>query len=122
MQWIRCGKAPLGAAVICVAIGATAQPARGPMGAASPAASGAATPLSSADRAFVKKAAMGGMVEVQLGNLAQQKAASDGVRQFGTRMVQDHTKANDELKQLAASKNLQVPAALDKEHQKDVDR
>ena len=122
MQLIRFGKAALGAAVVGVALGAVAQPASEPMGAAKSAGADAAAALSSADRAFVEKAAMGGMVEVELGNLAQQKAASDGVRQFGTRMVQDHTKANDELKQIAASKNLQVPGALDKQHQKDVDR
>ena len=75
----------------------------------------------SADKKFVEEAAIGGMAEVQMGNLAQQKAASDQVRQFGMRMVQDHTKANDELKQVASNKGLQIPTALDKKHQKLMD-
>src|SRR5690349_22689894 len=78
--------------------------------------------LAGADKNFVEKAAIGGLAEVQLGNLAQQKAASDQVRQFGMRMVQDHTKANDELKQIASSKGLQLPTALDSKHQKVADK
>jgi putative membrane protein len=75
--------------------------------------------MSSGDRKFVEKAAVGGMAEVELGQLAQQKASSDQVKQFGARMQQDHSKANEELKQLASSKGLQLPASLDKDHQKD---
>ena len=74
------------------------------------------------DHSFVEKAAMGGMAEVELGNLAQQKASSDQVKQFASRMVQDHSKANDELKQIASSKGIDVPTALDKKHRGDVDR
>lgn len=77
---------------------------------------------SSPDHAFVEKAAMGGMVEVELGKLAQQKAASDDVKKFGARMEQDHAKASEELKQVASSKGIQLPASLDKKHQADVDR
>ncbi len=77
---------------------------------------------SNADSSFVKKAAMGGMAEVELGNLAQQKASNDAVKQFGSRMVQDHGKANDELKQIASSKGIDLPTALDSSHKKDVDR
>ena len=71
---------------------------------------------------FVRKAAMGGMAEVELGNLAQQKASNDQVKQFGAKMVQDHGKANDELKQLASSKGIDLPSALDSKHQKDMDK
>ena len=57
--------------------------------------------LSSGDEKFVKEAAQGGMMEVELGRLAADKAASDDVKQFGKRMVDDHSKANDELMTLA---------------------
>jgi putative membrane protein len=75
--------------------------------------------MSSGDKKFMEKAAAGGMAEVELGQLAQQKASSDQVKQFGARMAQDHSKANEELKQLATSKGVQVPASLDKDAQKD---
>ena len=82
----------------------------------------ASAKLAGADKTFVEKAAVGGMAEVQLGNLAQQKAANDQVKQFAARMVTDHTKANDELKQIASKKGMQVPSSLDKKHQSDMDR
>jgi anti-sigma28 factor (negative regulator of flagellin synthesis) len=53
--------------------------------------------LSSDDKKFIKEAAHGGMMEVDLGKLAAQKAMSDEVKQFGQRMADDHSKANDEL-------------------------
>jgi len=67
---------------------------------------------SSADNAFVAKAAQGGMAEVELGNLATQKASDQKVKDFGQRMVDDHTKANDELKALATSKGTALPASI----------
>ena len=82
----------------------------------------ASAKLAGADKTFVEKAAIGGMAEVELGNLAQQKAASDQVKQFGARMVTDHSKANDELKQIASTKGVQLPSALDDKHKKDMDR
>ena len=78
--------------------------------------------LSSGDRKFVQEAAIGGLAEVEMGNLAQQKASSDAVKQFGQRMVTDHSKANDELKQVASSKGIEVPASLDHKHQKDMEK
>ena len=78
--------------------------------------------LASGDRKFVEKAATGGMVEVQLGQLAQEKASNEQVKEFAARMAQDHAKANDELKQLATSKGANVPAAVGKSQQKDVDK
>ena len=55
-----------------------------------------------ADATFMKEAAEGGMAEVALGQLAVEKASSSDVKTFGQRMVDDHSKANDELKQLAS--------------------
>ena len=63
----------------------------------------------SPDKMFMKKAAEGGLAEVQLGQLATQKASSDDVKKFGQRMVDDHTKANDQLKQVAAQENITLP-------------
>jgi putative membrane protein len=69
--------------------------------------------LSAADKAFVKKAAQGGMAEVELGQLATQKAQSEDVKKFGQRMVDDHSKANDQLKTLASEKGVTLPTDLD---------
>jgi len=69
------------------------------------------------DRKFLKDAAMDGLTEVALGKLAIEKASSDAVKQFGQKMIDDHTKASDELKQLAAGGNVSVPDALDSKHQ-----
>src|SRR3982751_5065728 len=69
-----------------------------------------------ADRAFVKEAAVGGMAEVELGNLAKEKASNADVKQFGDRMATDHGKANDELKSWAQQKNVTLPTELDAKH------
>src|SRR4051794_35823757 len=54
--------------------------------------------MGSTDKTFVKKAAQGGLAEVELGRLATERAASPDVKKFGQRMVDDHSKANDQLK------------------------
>src|SRR5205823_909236 len=65
--------------------------------------------LTGSDREFVRKAAEGGLAEVELGQLATQKASSPDVKQFGQRMVNDHTKANDELKEVAQKQGISIP-------------
>lgn len=65
---------------------------------------------SPADRTFATKAAAGGLAEVSLGQLAIQNAGSPAVRQFGQQMVTDHTKANEELQQIAKQQDLTLPA------------
>ena len=72
----------------------------------------ATTAKAGADQTFVKKAAAGGMAEVELGKLAQQKGTSAEVKTFGQRMVDDHSKANDELKSIAQTKNITLPTDL----------
>jgi putative membrane protein len=67
---------------------------------------------SSADQTFVKKAAEGGMAEVELGRLAAEKGSSSEVKQFGQKMADDHGKANDQLKSLAQTKNITLPTDL----------
>jgi putative membrane protein len=68
--------------------------------------------LAPADRQFIKKAAQGGLAEVQLGQLATEKADSPDVKQFGQKMVDDHSKANDQLKQVASNKGVTIPDKL----------
>jgi putative membrane protein len=62
------------------------------------------------DAKFYRDAAEGGMAEVEMGNLAQQKAQSPSVKDFGAQMVKDHAAANKKLKTLALSKNITLPA------------
>lgn len=61
---------------------------------------------------FAVKAADGGMMEVQLGEYASKNASDKSVKDFGSMMAKDHSKANDELKALATSKNIALPAAV----------
>jgi putative membrane protein len=65
------------------------------------------------DTQFAKKAAEGGMAEVKMGQLAQQKGTADSVKKFGARMVEDHTKAGDELKGVAAQEKIALPDDMD---------
>ena len=81
-----------------------------------------ASKMARADEKFMKDAAAGSIAEVQLGQLAEQHAASDAVKQFGKRMATDHQKAFDELKQLAAQKGVTLPTTLDRSHQALYDR
>ncbi|HEY1741604.1 MAG TPA: DUF4142 domain-containing protein [Granulicella sp.] len=69
---------------------------------------------SMADQAFVKKALEGGAAEVQLGQLAQQKSQSNDVKQFGQKMVEDHTQIGDQMKPLAKRLNVKPPADVSK--------
>jgi putative membrane protein len=64
----------------------------------------------SSDQAFAKRAAEGGMAEVKLGQLAQEKGSSQAVKDFGKRMVDDHNKANDQLKQAASKQSIDLPS------------
>ena len=69
------------------------------------------------DSHFVTKAANAGMAEVKLGKMATERAVSPAVKQFGQRMVTDHTKAHQELMTIAQGKNITVPTTMDAEHQ-----
>lgn len=73
------------------------------------------TGLSPADRDFVAKAAQGGMMEVAAGKLAAQRGLDPAVKQFGQKMVTDHTAANDKLKALADSKQMVLPDSVSKD-------
>jgi len=73
------------------------------------------------DQKFVHKAASGGMLEVKLGQFASKHGAHPAVRQFGARMVKDHSQANHELLDLLKSKGLMAPKELDSKDQKMLD-
>jgi len=83
---------------------------------------GAAGAKATSDEAFMKEAAIGGMAEVELGKLASDKASDAKVKALGARMVTDHSKANEELKALAAKKNVMLPTAVDAKHKATYDR
>lgn len=70
------------------------------------------------DAAFAVEAANGGMAEVELGKLAQQKATNPRVKKFAEMMVSDHSKANDELMALAKTKNITLPKTVGPDEQK----
>jgi len=76
--------------------------------------------MSSQDRDFMMDAAMGGMMEVELGRMAAQQGSSDAVKQFGQRMVDDHSKANEELMSLASSKGITLATTMDEKQHKDM--
>ena len=65
--------------------------------------------LCAADKKFVENAAKGGMMEVAMGKTAAQRGQNNDVKQFGARMVADHTKANNELKSIASKKGITLP-------------
>jgi putative membrane protein len=73
--------------------------------------------LAEADMEFATDAAEGGLKEVQLGQLAQQQAESEEVKQFGQRMVEDHGKANEQLMQIAQQKGIELPQELSEDAQ-----
>jgi putative membrane protein len=77
-----------------------------------PAQAGEQQQLAQEDMEFARKAAEGGLKEVRLGELAQQQAESEEVQQFGQRMVEDHGQANEQLKQIAEQKGIELPQEL----------
>lgn len=75
-----------------------------------------------ADARFVKKAAAGGMAEVELGQLAVKNGSSEQVKQFGQRMIDDHSKANNQLKQIAAQEHVNLPSKPDQQDRATMER
>lgn len=72
--------------------------------------------LSSTDKKFMMEAASGGMAEVEMARLALEKSSSDGVKQYAQQMIDDHTKANEELMMVASQKSVTLPAGADAKH------
>lgn len=77
---------------------------------------GTITNMTPEDKTFVSNAGMVGLSEVQMANLALQKASSADVKAYAQRMVTDHSTSNAELAQLATTKGLALPTELDGEH------
>ena len=75
---------------------------------------GAGLMVGQTDHDFLVKAAQSGMMEVEAARLAQEKATSNEVKEFARKLEQNHQKANDQLKQIAADKNVQLPADMGK--------
>ncbi len=74
--------------------------------------------LSQVDREFMVKAAQGGMAEVQFGQIATKRASSNTVRQYAQQMIQEHTKANNELMALARAKGVTLPKTIGEKNEK----
>ena len=73
--------------------------------------------VSAGDRDFVDNLTIAGMAEVELGRMAMERSDNDWVKQFGDMMVRDHSKAGEELKQIAMKYAIPTPAGLDQKHQ-----
>ena len=80
------------------------------------------TSLSSRDRTFVMQAGQLSMMEVELGRLAQQRGSSAGVKQYGQEMVEEHTRANQELMQLVMQKQVELPTEMSTQNTAMIDR
>jgi len=83
---------------------------------------GAASTLTAEEKDFVIKAAQGNMSEVSLGSMAAQTGTAADVKTFGNRMVTDHGKALDELKQLATNKGVALPTDVNAEQKATADK
>lgn len=83
--------------------------------------SGTITNMTPEDKTFVVDAGMAGLAEVQMGNLALQKASSQDVKAYAQRMVTDHSTSNAELAQMATTKGLALPTELGGEHKAGLD-
>ena len=70
------------------------------------------------DRNFARAATAGGLSEVEIGRVAEHEGESPAVREFGQRMVNDHSQANTELAKLAAVANIPLPNSPDSEHRR----
>ena len=91
--------------------GAEAQQAQQPLQTVPTQSAASPSSIPVPDLDFVLKAAVGGAEEVALGSLAQQKATTEDVKRLADTIVRDHSQANEELKQLAESKDIAVPAS-----------
>jgi len=101
--------------------GSSSNPSSGSMNQGSSSTSGATTSsgaaLSEADRNFITQAAEGGMAEVRMGELGQEKATNSEVKSLAKTLQDDHQKANDELANIAKSKGFDMPSSMGSTHE-----
>lgn len=81
-----------------------------------------ATTVSESDMKFAVEAASGGMMEVQLGRMALEQASAQTVKDFAQTMIDDHSKANAELQDLARRQSIELPATPGADHQDKIDQ
>ncbi|MGH9597313.1 MAG: DUF4142 domain-containing protein, partial [Edaphobacter sp.] len=74
------------------------------------------------DKMFLRRAAEGGIAEVKLGQLAASKASGDDVKAFAQKMVDDHTKINNDIAQVADSMSVMLPRKMNKEDKAEYDK
>jgi putative membrane protein len=96
--------------------GSQSTQSQGSSGSGSMSSSTGQTGSGTVDQAFISKAAMGGMAEVELGRLAQRKASSKEVKDLAGKIVSDHTRSNEELQRIAKSLNVTIPTTVDSKH------
>ena len=84
--------------------------------------SGEAMKVGKSDHTFMTKAAQGGMFEVKMAQVAQEKASSEEVKEFARMIEADHKKANEQLKELAQQKGVNLPEDMGPQHSATVER
>jgi putative membrane protein len=78
--------------------------------------------LSSSDYKFIKEADQGGMAEVQLAQIAKDRANDPAVKQFAERMIRDHSQADQQLAELASKKGAALPMEIAASERRETDR
>jgi putative membrane protein len=74
------------------------------------------------DKAFAEKASMGSQMEIEAGKIALQKSSDEKVKAFAQQLINDHSKASDDLKSAAAEEGITLPSQLDAKHQGMLDK
>lgn len=101
---------------LCLGVAAQAADKKDDKKTEQPSSSPAASGLSDKDKAFMKEAAMGGMMEVDMGKMAQKQGKSAEVKKIGDTMVADHSKANKELMAIAKKKGVDLSSVKPPSH------
>lgn len=110
---LQLGAATIAACALTVTLPAAAQNASSSGNATQSRAEGQ---VSRADRGMMKDLAEANIAEIETGKLAQQKGASSQVKEFGKRMVDDHSKSLEELRDIASKKGVELPNDTDLKH------